>query len=83
MSTNKICLDELLVMPEEELLQRHNTLDGYLKRESRRGRRHEDLEIEACYFSREIEWRNKVRENHQKYLQNLQKNSQEDLFESV
>jgi hypothetical protein len=76
MSNKKIGLDDLLTMPEEELVQRHNTLDGYLKREMRRGRRHEDLEIEACYFSRELEWRSLVRQNHEKYLQ---KNVSEDL----
>lgn len=68
---NKIKLDDLLIMSQEELEQRYNTLDGYLKREHRRGRRHDDLEVEACYFSREIEWRSQVRQNHEKYLQNL------------
>ena len=70
-SFNKIKLDDLLVMSQEELEQRYNTLDGYLKREWRRGRRHDDLEIEACYFSREIEWRTQVRQNHEKYLQKM------------
>ena len=69
MSNKKIGLDELLVMSQDELDQRLNTLDGYLKREARRGRRHFDLEVESCYFSREIEWRNLVRKNHEDYLQ--------------
>ena len=68
---NKIRLDDLLTMSQEELESRYHTLDGYLKREWRRGRRHNDLEVEACYFSREIEWRNLVKQNHEKYLQNF------------
>lgn len=71
MSNNRIDLDTLLTMPQEELEGRYSTIDNYLKRENRRGRRHEDLEVEACYFSREIEWRKQVRENHEKYLKNL------------
>lgn len=71
MST-KIGLDQLLTMPQEELENRFNTIDGYIKREWRKGRRHVDLEIEACYFSRELKWRDQVRANHEKYLQNLQ-----------
>jgi hypothetical protein len=79
MSMKKIGLDDLLNMSQDELEQRFNTLEGYLKREQRRGRRHEDLEVEVCYFSREMEWRNQVRENHKAYLE---KNSQEDLFDN-
>ncbi len=79
MSTKKINLDELLNMPQEELEQRYNTLEGYLKREGRRGRSHEDLEVEACYFKRELQWRSQVRENHKKYLEKI---AQESLFEA-
>lgn len=68
LSNNRINLDILLTMPQDELEGRYNTIDSYLKREARRGRRHEDIEIEACYFSRELEWRKQVRENHEKYL---------------
>jgi hypothetical protein len=74
MSNGKIGLDDLLTMSQDELEQRHNTLDGYIKREWRRGRRHEDLEIEACYFARELEWRRQVQTNHEKYLQNFRTN---------
>ena len=71
MSNNRIGLDTLLSMSQEELESRYNTIDNYLKRENRRGRRHEDLEVEACYFSREIEWRQLVRSNHEKYLKKV------------
>ena len=78
MSNNRIGLDALLTMPQEELESRYNTLDNYLKREARRGRRHDDLEVESCYFFRELEWRNQVRANHEKYLKKLT----EPMFEN-
>lgn len=78
MANNRIGLDTLLTMSQEELEGRYNTIDNYLKREGRRGRRHEDLEVEACYFSREIEWRRTVRENHEKYLKKVD----ETMFEN-
>ena len=69
MLSNKICLDELLKMSQDELEHRYGVLDGYLRREQRRGRVHYDLEVEACYFARELEWRNVVQKNHEVYLQ--------------
>lgn len=69
MLSNKICLDELLKMSQDELEHRYGVLDGYLRREQRRGRGHYDLEVEACYFARELEWRNVVQKNHEVYLQ--------------
>lgn len=69
MLSNKICLDELLKMPQDELEHRYGVLDGYLRREQRRGRNHQDLEVEACYFARELEWRRQVQKNHEIYLQ--------------
>lgn len=72
--SNKVNYDDLLTMSQDELESRYNTLDGYLKRESRRGRRHEDFEVESCYFFREIEWRNLVKKNHEEYLKKFRDN---------
>ena len=71
MLSNKICIDELLKMPQDELEHRYGILDGYLRREQRRGRVHYDLEVEACYFARELEWRNGTAESRSFFAKKL------------
>lgn len=62
--------DEVGRLPQEELENRYQGLVSYIERERRKGRNHTDLEVDACYLYRELDYRRVVSENHQKYLQN-------------
>ena len=69
--SRKLTNDDISMMPNEELEGRHQSLVSYIERERRKGKNHVDLEVEACYFGRELEHRTIVRNNHRIYLQKL------------
>lgn len=62
--SRKLTNDDIALMPNEELEGRHQSLVSYIERERRKGKNHPDLEVEACYFGREVEHRKVVRANH-------------------
>lgn len=69
MKVNKIDADVLATMPDDELYRRYESLTAFLRREERRGRRNEELEVEHCYFSRETEVRQNRIIAHKNYLE--------------
>ena len=69
--SRKLTNEDIAMMPNEELEGRHQSLVSYIERERRKGKNHSDLEVEACYFGRELEHRAIVRENHRNYLQKM------------
>ena len=71
MKVNKIDTDALAIMPDDELYRRYEALTAFLRREERRGRRNEDLEVEHCYFARETEVRQNRIIAHQNYLEKM------------
>lgn len=78
--SRKLTNEDIAMMPNEELEGRHQSLVSYIERERRKGKNHQDLEVEACYFGRELEHRLIVRENHRNYLQKMkEKGVQIDL----
>ena len=77
---NKVSQENIATMSSEELDGRLCSLVSYIERENKRGKKHLELETEACYFYRELEWRKTVRANHVTYLQNKLLNSEEVLY---
>lgn len=71
MKVNKIDTDTLAIMPDDEIFRKHEALTAFLRREERRGRRNEDLEIEHCYYAREAEVRQKRIIAHQLFLEKI------------
>lgn len=69
--SRKITQDDISAMSNEELDARRRSLTSYIERERRRGNSHVELETEACYFAREIEWRLQVKKNHENYLRRM------------
>jgi hypothetical protein len=63
--------DDIAMLQDEELLQRHHSLVSYIERDRRRGNHHPDLEVDACYFARELEVREARRRNHAIYLEKI------------
>jgi hypothetical protein len=59
---------ELALAPLQELAAQHESLTSYIERERRKGRDHHELEIEACYLYREIEYRHQVTRAHEAWL---------------
>lgn len=80
---NKLTQEDIAVMNSEELDGRYRSLISYVERERRRGKNHVELETEACYFYRELEWRQAVQKNHLAYLQNKLLNGEEVLYNSL
>jgi len=72
--SRKLTNDDIGMMPNEELENRHQSLVSYIERERRKGKNHPELEVEACYFAREIEWRAVVRKNHLAWLEKNRSN---------
>jgi hypothetical protein len=72
--SRKLTNDDIGMMPNEELENRHQSLVSYIERERRKNKPHPELEIEACYFAREIEHRAIVRKNHLAWLEKNRSN---------
>ena len=72
--SRKLTNDDIAVMPNEELDSRHQSLVSYIERERRKSKYHPDLEVEACYFAREIEHRAIVRKNHLAWIEKNRSN---------
>jgi hypothetical protein len=73
-SNRKLTADDIGTMSNDELESRFQSLVSYIERERRKGKNHLELEIEACYFRREMQNRAVVRENHQIWLQKNHQN---------
>ena len=69
MKSKVLSIDDIAIIPDEELLQKHNSLVSYIERDRRRGGSHPDLEVDACYFARELEIREARRRAHALYLE--------------
>jgi len=67
----KMTHEDIAEMPTDELENRHRSLVSYIERERRRGTSHAELETDACYFARELEWRYNVKKNHEDYLRRM------------
>lgn len=74
---HKLNNEDIAIMPLEELESRYQSLVSYIERERRRKNLHTDLEVEACYLFREIEYRQVVKKNHVEYLKNFLSNFQD------
>ena len=66
-----LSIDDIALLPDDDLLQKHNSLVSYIERDRRRGNSHPDLEVDACYFARELEVREARRRNHAIYLEKI------------
>lgn len=74
--SRKITQEDISAMQTDELDSRFRSLVSYIERERRRGNSHVELETEACYFARELEWRTLVKKNHEVYLRRNMSTSQ-------
>jgi post-segregation antitoxin (ccd killing protein) len=61
-------MDEIAMMPDDELNRRISSLSGYIERERRRGNRQADLEVEHSYLAREAEIRVLRKAAHEKWM---------------
>lgn len=70
MTQRKLTQDEIGKLPQQELEQRYRGLVSFIERERRKGRNHPELEVDACFFYRELEHRTILQQNHELFLQN-------------
>jgi hypothetical protein len=80
--SRKMTQEDIAAMPTDELESRHRSLVSYIERERRRGNSHSELETDACYFARELEWRALVKKNHEIYLQKMVSTGQPVYYNS-
>lgn len=68
MKSRVLSIDDIAVMPDDELNRRISSLSGFIERERRRGTRQVDLEVEHSYLAREAEIRELRRAAHEKWM---------------
>lgn len=68
MKSRVLSIDDIAVMPDDELNRRISSLSGFIERERRRGVRQSELEIEHSYFAREAEIREVRKISHEKWM---------------
>jgi len=79
--TKKFNPQDLAIAPLYELTAQHESITSYIERERRKGRDHVDLEIEACYLYREIDYRHQVTQAHEKWLATNPVQSSDDSYQ--
>ena len=72
---------DLALAPLHELTAQQDSLTSYIERERRKGRDHLDLEVEACYLYREIDYRHQVSRAHESWLATNPIQSADDSYQ--
>jgi cysteine synthase len=73
MEIRQIHVDRLETMPEEEINGRSRSMHGAIHRARQDKQNTQDIEIELCYFQRELEVRNHRRRAHQEWIRQFRR----------